>query len=77
MNPFEPLQIIDVSPHKPVKRFSVVMVIVIVAVVVVGMFGLEVMHTYIAVGSERVARQRAIEQQMQQQQLKTNETDEK
>jgi len=71
MNPYEPPQTIDVSPDKPVKRFSVVMVIVIVALVVVGMFGLEVMHTYIAVGSDRAARQRAIEQQMQQQ-LKTN-----
>jgi len=74
MNPYEPPETIDVSPPKPVKRFSVVRTILMLTMVGVVMFGLEVLHLY---NAGRLKRQRAIEQQIQQQQLKSNETDEK
>jgi hypothetical protein len=70
MNPFEPPEIIDVPLHQPGKRFSAIPTILIVAVILLGMFGLGVWRSHVAVSQEEMARQRAIEQQEYQQQLK-------
>jgi len=64
VNPYEPAQTTDVSPHKPVKRFSVVIVPLIVIPIMVGMFGLGVWRSYTAQKTAQLEQQRAYQQQM-------------